>query len=158
MSSKPKTTKDVVAVKDVNRIIQALLADDTLGWTPMASINGPLTIPPPTPNIPAKKPAAVQMTGYTMVARESHLISPSTYGYPTRSLISCRRTRYIRAKILTTTIQPSIIPLETQNDGLPHRIPSGDGNAPPPFIKLMNRMTANVTIRTWTLPLGTCRS
>lgn len=46
-SNKPNTTKDVVAVKLVNRIMQADDADATAGWTPMASISGPLTMPPP---------------------------------------------------------------------------------------------------------------
>mmetsp|Transcript_19677 Transcript_19677/g.44448 ORF Transcript_19677/g.44448 Transcript_19677/m.44448 type:complete len:169 (+) Transcript_19677:96-602(+) len=78
MSSRPKTTKDVVAVKLVKRIMQAELALETLGCTPMASMSGPLTMPPPTPNIPAKKPAAVHTAGYTTVALESHRMSPST--------------------------------------------------------------------------------
>eukprot|EP00551_Chaetoceros_affinis_P017906 CAMPEP_0203739026 /NCGR_PEP_ID=MMETSP0092-20131115/44537_1 /ASSEMBLY_ACC=CAM_ASM_001090 /TAXON_ID=426623 /ORGANISM="Chaetoceros affinis, Strain CCMP159" /LENGTH=31 /DNA_ID= /DNA_START= /DNA_END= /DNA_ORIENTATION= len=31
-------------------------------------MSGPFTIPPPTPNIPAKNPAKVHMMGYRMVA------------------------------------------------------------------------------------------
>ena len=55
--SKPKTTKDVVAVKLVNKIMHADVADATAGCTPSASMSGPLMIPPPIPNKPATKPA-----------------------------------------------------------------------------------------------------
>mmetsp|Transcript_94123 Transcript_94123/g.141022 ORF Transcript_94123/g.141022 Transcript_94123/m.141022 type:complete len:103 (+) Transcript_94123:318-626(+) len=78
-SSKPKTTNDVVAVKLVKRIMHADDADATAGWTSIASIKGPFTMPPPTPNMPAKKPAKQHMKGYTIVARLSHFMSPSTY-------------------------------------------------------------------------------
>ncbi len=49
----PYTEKVVVAVKLVNRIIQADVADAMAGCNPMASIRGPFLIPPPMPNIPA---------------------------------------------------------------------------------------------------------
>ena len=41
-----------MAVKLVNNIMQAEDAEETFGCTPIASMSGPLTIPPPTPNIP----------------------------------------------------------------------------------------------------------
>ena len=108
MSRSPKTTKDVVAAKLVKRIMQADEADATAGCTSIASISGPFTMPPPakqeprtpgqrrqatdqtimrhrpschvpTPNMPAKKPAAMQITGYLIVAVGFHWISPSRY-------------------------------------------------------------------------------
>eukprot|EP00521_Asterionellopsis_glacialis_P020063 CAMPEP_0195337426 /NCGR_PEP_ID=MMETSP0708-20121125/16892_1 /TAXON_ID=33640 /ORGANISM="Asterionellopsis glacialis, Strain CCMP134" /LENGTH=47 /DNA_ID= /DNA_START= /DNA_END= /DNA_ORIENTATION= len=46
--------KDVVAADD---------PEDTAGCTPICNIKGPLTMPPPTPNIPAKNPARQQTSG-----------------------------------------------------------------------------------------------
>ena len=66
-----------MAVKLVNNIMAADVADATAGWIPMASISGPLMIPPPIPNIPAKIPATVLISGYTIVDFESHRISSS---------------------------------------------------------------------------------
>lgn len=40
--SKSKMTKEVVAVKEVKRIMQAEDAEATRGSTPISSINGPL--------------------------------------------------------------------------------------------------------------------
>ncbi len=64
---RPNTANALVAVKLVKRIIQAAVAEVTAGCTPKASIRGPLTIPPPNPNIPAIKPEIALSRGKIMV-------------------------------------------------------------------------------------------
>lgn len=44
-------------MKLVNRIMHADVADATAGCIPMASMSGPLMMPPPMPNMPANNPA-----------------------------------------------------------------------------------------------------
>ena len=48
----PNAMNIVVAATEVNIIITAQVADATSGCTPICSIKGPFTMPPPTPNIP----------------------------------------------------------------------------------------------------------
>mmetsp|Transcript_21527 Transcript_21527/g.40791 ORF Transcript_21527/g.40791 Transcript_21527/m.40791 type:complete len:244 (+) Transcript_21527:872-1603(+) len=49
-------------------------------------------------------------------------------------------------------------PLAIQKELDPHRIPKGDLSAPPPFIKLINRMTTKRSSRTCTFPILICLS
>jgi len=63
----PKAIKLVVATTAVKNIITAVVAAATAGWTPISSIRGPFTIPPPIPNMPAQNPANIHIMGYTIV-------------------------------------------------------------------------------------------
>lgn len=74
-SSSPKITKDTQAAEVVKKIMVAAVAAATDGFTPISSIKGPLTMPPPTPKRPAKTPARVQMSGYVIVLVVFHSIS-----------------------------------------------------------------------------------
>ena len=52
---------------EVKRIMIADVADVTGANTFISSMSGPFTIPPPTPNIPAARPAVEQIRGYRML-------------------------------------------------------------------------------------------
>lgn len=69
MSSNPKTTKDVVAAKLVKRIMQADEADATAGCTPMASMSGPFTMPPPVTTIKRPRSATSHPIGKDFPSR-----------------------------------------------------------------------------------------
>ena len=84
-----------LAEEAVKNIIKPAVAWVTSGKTPISFIRGPLTIPPPTPNIPAKSPAVEQTRGYRMALFVSHLTSPSCHGYPISSFTS---VMYIKSK------------------------------------------------------------
>jgi hypothetical protein len=53
----PDMTNITATDEDVSKIIEAVVAVETLGWIPITSINGPSTIPPPIPIKPATIPA-----------------------------------------------------------------------------------------------------
>eukprot|EP00470_Lotharella_oceanica_P013660 CAMPEP_0170192084 /NCGR_PEP_ID=MMETSP0040_2-20121228/53262_1 /TAXON_ID=641309 /ORGANISM="Lotharella oceanica, Strain CCMP622" /LENGTH=116 /DNA_ID=CAMNT_0010440333 /DNA_START=240 /DNA_END=590 /DNA_ORIENTATION=+ len=74
----PNTKNDDVAAPVVKKIIVDDVATATSGSTPISSINGPLTIPPPIPKSPAKRPATAHIEGYMMVSRGPQCTSPLT--------------------------------------------------------------------------------
>ena len=58
-----KSKYETEAPEEVKRIMVADVAEVTGAYTFISSIKGPFTIPPPTPNIPAARPAVEQMRG-----------------------------------------------------------------------------------------------
>mmetsp|Transcript_11866 Transcript_11866/g.28115 ORF Transcript_11866/g.28115 Transcript_11866/m.28115 type:complete len:233 (+) Transcript_11866:799-1497(+) len=60
--------------------------------------------------------------------------------------------------MLMRKIQPMMIAFDIQNSGDPHLMPSGDGNAPPPFSRFMARTTTKRPTRILTLNIGVSRS
>jgi hypothetical protein len=69
--------------QEVTRIMVAEVAATVSGSTPRCNIRGPLTIPPPTPNMPAIRPANEHITGNVTVVRGVHAMSPLSRIRPT---------------------------------------------------------------------------
>ncbi len=74
----------------------ALVAAATSGRTPISSMRGPFTMPPPTPNMPAMRPASEDSAGKSSVLRRLHSTSPSVHTYPDACFALKSRTRYAR--------------------------------------------------------------
>jgi hypothetical protein len=79
----------------VKRIMVAEVAAATSASTPRLSSSGALTMPPPTPNMPATTPAPLHSIGYTTVVRGVHSMSPASGARPacTRPPLARRLTR-----------------------------------------------------------------
>mmetsp|Transcript_64279 Transcript_64279/g.167146 ORF Transcript_64279/g.167146 Transcript_64279/m.167146 type:complete len:249 (+) Transcript_64279:168-914(+) len=125
-SSSPKTWNDTHAAEVVNRIMVAAEAAATRGLTPISSISGPFTMPPPTPRRPARMPASVQMSGYLIVVFPSHRMSWASKRWPAKSFLLCSAISILLKIRPNTATQGMEARDKAQKPAEPHSTPMMD--------------------------------
>mmetsp|Transcript_95193 Transcript_95193/g.245980 ORF Transcript_95193/g.245980 Transcript_95193/m.245980 type:complete len:279 (-) Transcript_95193:395-1231(-) len=152
-SNRPNISKETHAAVVVKRIMVVAVEAATSGLTPISSISGPFTMPPPTPKRPAKTPARVQTSGYRIVVLLSHRSSEPSNFWPASTFCRLSAMSILRKTVPKKRTQGTAAKESSQKPEEPHSTPMIDP-CPLPLRTVSTMQPPKQTVSSPILPQG----